>query len=85
MIIARIVFRQIFKQILCDPQIQYLDQLNPLSELTHKRRLSRIRVEIDAHSQTIKERSIHPSHYGSFCPLETPDGGRAGLVNSISM
>ena len=56
---------------------QYLDQSNPLAEITHKRRLSSGGV-------TIAERSIHKTHYGRICPIETPEGKNAGVVNSLT-
>ena len=65
---------------------QYLDQTNPLSELTHKRRISVFGpngLKRD-HISTIV-RDIHPSQYGRLCPIETPEGQNAGLLTSIAM
>nr|AOP19035.1 RNA polymerase b-subunit [Halimeda discoidea] len=58
---------------------QYLDQSNPLSEITHKRRLSCGGV-----TAGMETRSIHRTHYGRICPIETPEGKNAGLVNSLT-
>lgn len=64
---------------------QYLDQINPLSELTHKRRLSSMGDSgVTAEAATITIRGIHPSHYGRVCPVETPEGINTGLVNSLT-
>nr|ASN77451.1 RNA polymerase b-subunit [Pedinophyceae sp. YPF-701] len=62
---------------------QFLDQTNPLAEITHKRRFTCLGpggVNRDTAGMAI--RSIHPSHYGRICPIETPEGQNAGLVNS---
>ena len=65
---------------------QYLDQVNPLSELTHKRRISVFGpngLKRDHISTALRD--IHPSQYGRLCPVETPEGQNAGLISSISM
>ena len=75
-----------FKEFFHSHQLsQYLDQSNPLAEITHKRRLSCLGsggVNRDTAGMAI--RGIHPSHYGRICPIETPEGKNAGLVNSLT-
>ena len=67
------------------PLSQFLDQTNALAELTHKRRLSSLGPGgITRETAGMKIRSIHPSHYGRICPIETPEGPNAGLVNSLT-
>lgn len=64
---------------------QFLDQTNPLSELTHKRRISGLGpggFSRDHVSFTVRD--IHPSHYGRVCPIETPEGQNAGLISSLA-
>ena len=65
---------------------QFMDQVNPLAELTHKRRISVFGpngLKRDHISTVIRD--IHPSQYGKLCPIETPEGQNAGLITSISM
>lgn len=65
------------------PLSQFLDQTNALAEITHKRRLSSLGPGgITRETAGMKIRGIHPSHYGRICPIETPEGPNAGLVNS---
>lgn len=65
---------------------QYLDQSNPLAEITHKRRLSCLGSGgINRDTAGMEIRGIHQSHYGRICPIETPEGKNAGLVNSLTM
>ncbi|NCB53339.1 MAG: DNA-directed RNA polymerase subunit beta, partial [Epsilonproteobacteria bacterium] len=65
---------------------QFMDQTNPLSEITHKRRLSAL-----GEGGLVKERAgfevrdVHPTHYGRICPVETPEGQNIGLINTLSM
>lgn len=69
-----------------NPLSQFMDEVNPLSSLTHKRRISSLGsggVSRDTATMTI--RSIHPTLYGRVCPIETPEGKNAGLVNSFAM
>lgn len=76
------IFREFFGS---NPLSQFLDQANPLSELTHKRRLTSVGpggVNRDTAGMAI--RGIHPTHYGRICPIETPEGQNAGLVNSLT-
>jgi DNA-directed RNA polymerase beta subunit len=64
---------------------QFMDQTNPLSEITHKRRLSAL-----GEGGLVKERAgfevrdVHPTHYGRICPVETPEGQNIGLINTLS-
>lgn len=67
------------------PLSQFMDQMNPLAELTHKRRLSSMGPGgITRESATLALRGIHPTHYGRICPIETPEGKNTGLVNSMT-
>lgn len=67
------------------PLSQFMDQINPLAELTHKRRLSSMGPGgVSRDSATLAIRGIHPSHYGRICPVETPEGKNTGLVNSLT-
>ena len=65
---------------------QFMDQTNPLSEITHKRRLSAL-----GEGGLVKERAgfevrdVHPSHYGRICPIETPEGQNIGLINTLAI
>jgi len=64
---------------------QFMDQTNPLSELTHKRRLSALGPGgLNRERAGFAVRDIHNSHYGRICPIETPEGPNAGLINSMS-
>ena len=68
------------------PLSQYLDQTNPLAEITHKRRVSSLGPGgISRETAGMAVRGIHPTHYGRICPIETPEGRNAGLVNSITI
>lgn len=65
---------------------QYMDQTNPLADLTHKRRLSLLGPGgLNRECVPGVIRDIHPSRHGKICPIETPEGGNAGLLSSISM
>ena len=65
---------------------QYLDNTNPLSALTHKRRLSALGPGgLTRESATFEIRDVHPSHYGRICPIETPEGQNIGLVTSMTV
>lgn len=65
---------------------QFMDQTNPLAEITHKRRLTVLGPGGISNKQTtIQIRGIHPTYYGRFCPIETPEGQNAGLVNSFTI
>lgn len=64
---------------------QFMDQTNPLAELTHKRRLSALGPGGLARERAgFAVRDIHPSHYGRICPVETPEGPNAGLIGSLA-
>lgn len=75
-----------FKEFFNSSQLsQFMDQTNPLAEITHKRRLSSLGPGgITRETAGMKIRGIHPSHYGRICPIETPEGPNAGLVNSLT-
>jgi DNA-directed RNA polymerase subunit beta len=65
---------------------QFLDQTNPLSELTHRRRISGLGPGgFSRDHVSFAVRDIHPSHYGRICPIETPEGQNAGLISSLSV
>lgn len=64
---------------------QFLDQTNPLSELTHKRRLSALGPGgLTRETAGFEVRDVHPSHYGRLCPIETPEGQNIGLITSLT-
>jgi DNA-directed RNA polymerase subunit beta len=64
---------------------QYLDQTNPLSSLTHRRRVSGLGPDgFDRDRISFAVRDIHPSHYGRICPIETPEGQNVGLIASLT-
>lgn len=76
-------FREFFGS---NPLCQYMDQTNPLAEITHKRRISSLGpggVSRDTAGMAV--RGIHPTYYGRICPIETPEGRNAGLVNSVTI
>lgn len=65
---------------------QFMDETNPLAELTHKRRLTFLGPGgVSSEQATIDIRGIHPTYYGRLCPIETPEGKNAGLVNSFTV
>jgi DNA-directed RNA polymerase subunit beta len=65
---------------------QFMDQINPLAELTHKRRLSALGPGgLNRERAGFEVRDVHPSHYGRICPIETPEGPNIGLINSLSV
>ena len=64
---------------------QFMDQTNPLAELTHKRRLSALGPGgLTRERAGFEVRDVHHSHYGRMCPIETPEGPNIGLINSLS-
>src|SRR5208337_3964890 len=64
---------------------QFMDQTNPISELTHKRRLSCLGPGgLNRERAGFEVRDVHTSHYGRICPIETPEGPNIGLINSLS-
>jgi DNA-directed RNA polymerase subunit beta len=65
---------------------QYMDETNPLAETTHKRRITVLGTGgVSSKQTTIQIRGIHPTYYGRLCPIETPEGKNAGLVNSFTV
>ena len=65
---------------------QFMDQTNPLAELTHKRRISSLGPGgLNKERAGFAVRDLHPSHYGRICPIETPEGPNAGLIGSLSI
>ena len=69
-----------------NPLSQFMDEINPLAVVTHKRRLSSLGFGgVSRDTATLTIRSIHPTLYGRICPIETPEGKNAGLVNSFSL
>ena len=65
---------------------QFMDQNNPLSEVTHKRRVSALGPGgLTRERAGFEVRDVHPTHYGRVCPIETPEGPNIGLINSLSV
>ena len=65
---------------------QLIDQINPLSEITHKRRVSALGPGgLSRERAGFEVRDVHPSHYGRLCPIETPEGPNIGLINSLAI
>src|SRR3982075_3404392 len=65
---------------------QFMDQTNPLSEITHKRRLSALGPGgLTRERAGFEVRDVHPTHYGRICPIETPEGPNIGLINSLAL
>ena len=65
---------------------QFMDQTNPLSEVTHKRRLSALGPGgLSRERAGFEVRDVHPTHYGRICPIETPEGPNIGLISSLSL
>ena len=65
---------------------QFMDQTNPLSEITHKRRISALGPGGLTHERAgFEVRDVHPTHYGRVCPIETPEGPNIGLINSLAL
>lgn len=76
-------FREFFGP--TNPLAQYLDQLNPLAEVTHKRRINATGPGgVSRDNANLEMRNIHATHYGRICPIETPEGKNAGLVNTLT-
>ena len=64
---------------------QFMDQNNPLSEVTHKRRISALGPGgLTRERAGFEVRDVHPTHYGRLCPIETPEGPNIGLINSLA-
>ena len=65
---------------------QFMDQTNPLSEITHKRRISALGPGgLTLERAGFEVRDVHPTHYGRVCPIETPEGPNIGLINSLAL
>jgi DNA-directed RNA polymerase subunit beta len=65
---------------------QFMDQNNPLSEVTHKRRISALGPGgLTRERAGFEVRDVHPTHYGRVCPIETPEGPNIGLINSLAV
>ena len=76
-------FREFFGP--TNPLAQYLEQLNPLAEVTHKRRINATGPGgVSRDNANLEMRNIHATHYGRICPIETPEGKNAGLVNTLT-
>ncbi len=81
----RLVSSSILSFFTTDRLSQFLDQTNPLSELTHKRRLSALgKGGLTRETAGFEVRDVHPSHYGRLCPIETPEGQNIGLITSLT-
>ena len=80
------LFVSAFRELFHTSQLsQYMDETNPLAEITHKRRLSSLGPGGIGRDQAgFAVREIHPSHFGRICPIETPEGQNAGLVGSLA-
>ena len=76
----------VIKQFFGSSQLsQFMDQTNPLSALTHKRRISSLGIGgLDRDRVNLAIRDIHPSHYNRLCPIETPEGQNAGIISSLT-
>jgi DNA-directed RNA polymerase subunit beta len=80
------VLMSVVKEFFSTSQLsQFMDQTNPLSEITHKRRLSALGPGgVSRDRVGFEVRDVHPTHYGRICPIETPEGQNIGLINSMS-
>ena len=75
------------REFFCSSQLsQFMDQNNPLSEVTHKRRISALGPGgLTRERAGFEVRDVHPTHYGRVCPIETPEGPNIGLINSLAL
>ncbi|MEZ0246354.1 MAG: DNA-directed RNA polymerase subunit beta, partial [Methylophilaceae bacterium] len=75
------------REFFCSSQLsQFMDQTNPLSEITHKRRVSALGPGgLTRERAGFEVRDVHPTHYGRVCPIETPEGPNIGLINSLAL
>ncbi len=81
----KFLYNQIHDFFARSPLSQFMDQVNPLAETTHKRRLSALGPGgLSRERAGFEVRDIHPSHYGRICPIETPEGPNIGLINSLA-
>ncbi|QEK38371.1 DNA-directed RNA polymerase subunit beta' [Candidatus Cytomitobacter primus] len=80
-------FTGVIREFFCTSQFsQFMDQTNPLSEISHKRRLSAFGPGgISRERSVLEARGLHATHYGRICPVETPEGQNIGLINSLSI
>ena len=80
-------FNHCFRQFVTKhPLLQFADQLNPLSDLTQKRRVTGLGPDgLSISNRRVEFRTIHPSHFGRLCPVETPEGQNAGILNSPTL
>lgn len=85
-IINHYLFSNMIKKFFISNQLsQLMEETNPLSEITHKRKISSFGVgAIDRKKAKLKVREIHPSQYGKICPIETSEGKNAGLILSLA-
>jgi len=82
---ARVFTSQIHDFFARSPLCQFMDQVNPLAEITHKRRLSALGPGgLSRERAGFEVRDVHPSHYGRICPIETPEGQNIGLITSLT-
>ncbi|MBN2120083.1 MAG: DNA-directed RNA polymerase subunit beta [Candidatus Omnitrophica bacterium] len=82
---ARVFSSQIHDFFGRSPLCQFMDQVNPLAEITHKRRLSALGPGgLSRERAGFEVRDVHPSHYGRICPIETPEGQNIGLITSLT-
>jgi DNA-directed RNA polymerase subunit beta len=82
---SKLFFTQIHDFFARSQLSQFMDQVNPLAEMTHKRRLSAVGPGgLSRERAGFEVRDIHPSHYGRICPIETPEGPNIGLIASLS-
>ncbi|OGF53049.1 MAG: DNA-directed RNA polymerase subunit beta [Candidatus Fraserbacteria bacterium RBG_16_55_9] len=84
LVMARVVQSALNKLFYTGRLSQYLEQVNPLTELTHKRRLSAMGGSPNKRRAKLEVRDVHPSHYGRICPIETPEGQNIGLITSMA-
>ena len=84
LVMSRVVQGGINKLFYTGRMSQYLEQTNPLSELTHKRRLSALGGSLSKRRAKLEVRDVHTSHYGRICPIETPEGQNIGLITSMA-
>jgi DNA-directed RNA polymerase subunit beta len=84
LVMARVVQGALNKLFYTGRLSQYLEQVNPLTELTHKRRLSAMGGSPNKRRAKLEVRDVHPSHYGRICPIETPEGQNIGLITSMA-
>ncbi|MCM8800700.1 MAG: DNA-directed RNA polymerase subunit beta [Candidatus Omnitrophica bacterium] len=81
---SKLLFNQIRDFFARSQLSQFMDQVNPLAEMTHKRRLSALGPGgLSRERAGFEVRDIHPSHYGRICPIETPEGPNIGLISSL--